>query len=405
MRGATAWRWRVPSSVCFNSRAPCGARLPTRPVRKRTPSFNSRAPCGARHRGREGQGVGTCFNSRAPCGARLPRCPQSHCQSQFQFTRPVRGATRRNRRGCHGLPVSIHAPRAGRDSAGVAAPGSHSLVSIHAPRAGRDIRRLAPMCGRSVSIHAPRAGRDESTGAFTLPAKSFNSRAPCGARLQPVCGVCRIDSFNSRAPCGARLPPGWGRQAQRCFNSRAPCGARQECFARPALPMIVSIHAPRAGRDVFQFLCRHQFACFNSRAPCGARLQAIEHLTPCTCFNSRAPCGARRPRAWFPSVSSCFNSRAPCGARRECGLRSLRLRSFNSRAPCGARRPRSPPPPTRSCSFNSRAPCGARRYLSSSSFSWVVSIHAPRAGRDMLEKVMDESLVVSIHAPRAGRDQ
>ena len=38
-------------------------------------------------------------------------------------------------------------------------------------------------------------------------------------------------------------------------------------------------------------------------------------------------------------------------------------------------------------------------------YSWAVSIHAPRAGRDLdAFKLDDMDLGVSIHAPRAGRD-
>ena len=56
------------------------------------------------------------FNPRAPCGARLAVNKVEVNGETFQSTRPVRGAT------AHGLltdanaNISIHAPRAGRDS-------------------------------------------------------------------------------------------------------------------------------------------------------------------------------------------------------------------------------------------------------------------------------------------------
>ena len=77
----------------------------------------------------------------------------------FQSTRPVRGATGRGRRDGRRDAISIHAPRAGRDS--LHTSGSvHLYISIHAPRAGRDGNSTSPEPGELISIHAPRAGRD-----------------------------------------------------------------------------------------------------------------------------------------------------------------------------------------------------------------------------------------------------
>ena len=100
-----------------------------------------------------------------------------------------------------------------------------------------------------VSIHAPRAGRDSRQClSQTLP-RCFNPRAPCGARhiipgpepfrvlfqstrpvrgatMTPVSLTTHLMSFNPRAPCGAR--PTREREAAEMtgFNPRAPCGAR-----------------------------------------------------------------------------------------------------------------------------------------------------------------------------------
>ena len=77
------------------------------------------------------------FNPRAPCGARQTGKKEGTTPKKFQSTRPVRGATR---------------------------PGFPRYVR------------------HQISIHAPRAGRD-SRPAWTCPASTnFNPRAPCGAR-------------------------------------------------------------------------------------------------------------------------------------------------------------------------------------------------------------------------------
>ena len=56
--------------------------------------------------------------------------------------------------------------------------------------------------------------------------------------------------------------------------------------------------------------------------------------------------------------------------------------------------------------FNPRAPCGARRYFKESKGGLKeISIHAPLAGRDLFQIVLDDIWVsISIHAPLAGRD-
>ena len=125
-------------SRSFNPRAPCGARrriayelMPywmfqsTRPVRGAT---KGKAPAGGTqgvsiHAPRAGRDCGSyqilpqdlCFNPRAPCGARHMVPDQDLSIGLFQSTRPVRGATYLIRRSCCCVPVSIHAPRAGRD--------------------------------------------------------------------------------------------------------------------------------------------------------------------------------------------------------------------------------------------------------------------------------------------------
>ena len=154
--------WRSENGFCngFNPRAPCGARLVL---------------------------VGECrsccrFNPRAPCGARLPALNSSDLEKVFQSTRPVRGAT---------------------------------LGEVVLPRKSR------------VSIHAPRAGRDTVFIRTTRTDRSFNPRAPCGARHDGWVPINEDTEFQSTRPVRGAT----GRHS--APEQRAP----------------VSIHAPRAGRD------------------------------------------------------------------------------------------------------------------------------------------------------------
>ena len=79
---------------------------------------------------------------------------------RFQPTRPLRGATVRQRPHPQARnDVSTHAPLAGRDG-GDHPSDSPGRVSTHAPLAGRDPIAPAEVEKLVVSTHAPLAGRD-----------------------------------------------------------------------------------------------------------------------------------------------------------------------------------------------------------------------------------------------------
>ena len=78
--------------------------------------FNPRAPCGARRRAVIASVQSRYFNPRAPCGARQDEMREGFVPAEFQSTRPVRGATVKAARLAARAKISIHAPRAGRDS-------------------------------------------------------------------------------------------------------------------------------------------------------------------------------------------------------------------------------------------------------------------------------------------------
>ena len=78
-----------------------------------------------------------------------------------------------------------------------------------------------------VSIHVPLAEHDSIGKAWKAAEKSFNSRAPRGARR--VIWRHPLDFV--------------------CFNSRAPRGARPPAFVIVPLNTCVSIHVPLAEHD------------------------------------------------------------------------------------------------------------------------------------------------------------
>ena len=141
--------------------------------------FNPRAPCGARLTTEKGDTIYGSFNPRAPCGARRDLALVFWSERRFQSTRPVWGATprQRPRRPCRS--VSIHAPRVGRD------------FVVIVVRILTDIR--------------------------------FNPRAPCGARRRArLPPGSAIGCFNPRAPCGARLQARLAALEAKMFQSTRP---------------------------------------------------------------------------------------------------------------------------------------------------------------------------------------
>ncbi len=287
----------------------------------------------------------------------------------FQSTRPARGATKDNRLPSRPRQVSIHAPRAGRDSMIFALKVPSGGFNPRAPRGARhgcgsscsggiQFQSTRPARGATiggrfgrrrywVSIHAPRAGRDSPYWDKPRKVKGFNPRAPRGARrARHVHPAPSAPCFNPRAPRGARQKHRPAILSAEKFQSTRPargatCGSGVGTRHLP-----VSIHAPRAGRDECRELPEQQQQRFQSTRPArGATTTA-------------GVCGA----AFGVSIH------APRAGRDRRRLPKM----------AGERR------------FNPRAPRGARHALTL--FIWWlrnVSIHAPRAGRDNRGEVSD----------------
>ena len=123
-------------------------------------------------------------------------------------------------------PISIHAPRVGRDCTLAAATGRPPYFNPRAPCGARRLPAERISCAGRISIHAPRVGRDWQIPHTARASAHFNPRAPCGARPDGRNQLRQRVDFNPRAPCGARR---FSSSFVRCphnFNPRAPCGAR-----------------------------------------------------------------------------------------------------------------------------------------------------------------------------------
>ena len=164
-----------------------------------------------------------------------------------------------------------------------------------------------------ISIHAPRAGRDPPTAQPLKRTLYFNPRAPCGARRaeRNVSDGCQ--HFNPRAPCGARRSRQFQETPRWHFNPRAPCGARRDRRHRRHADDHISIHAPRAGRDLEQTRSSGCYAHhFNPRAPCGARPPPCQQPAALLIFQSTRPVrGATTVFLHWSSKNTKFQSTRP----------------------------------------------------------------------------------------------
>ena len=173
--------------------------------------------------------------------------------------------------------------------------------------------------------------------------------------------IIRGGTFQSTRPVwGATIDAGIEILMSLVFQSTRPVwGATKEPFTVSSRG-IISIHAPRVGRDGYQRPMPRHRGHFNPRAPCGARRIPSPCKNSQRNFNPRAPCGARRRRHHQRQREDQFQSTRPVwGATRvndgwEC------LHNISIHAPrVGRDRPYRP---WRSICrhFNPRAPCGAR---------------------------------------------
>ena len=184
VRGATKCPWYTPTASQVSIHAPRAGRDNARSELSKPRAVSIHAPRAGRDtalppanrifrrfqstrpvRGATWLSFSSCFgqsgfNPRAPCGARPFSIRLNSISALFQSTRPVRGAT-----------LSLGEQRA------------DLLFQSTRPVRGATTADRGSHESREVSIHAPRAGRDSNSQIPPSAFQGFNPRAPCGARL------------------------------------------------------------------------------------------------------------------------------------------------------------------------------------------------------------------------------
>ena len=347
--------------------------------------------------------------------------------ARFQSTRPVRGATRDQEASPPSGGFNPRAPCGAR----------HRLPSGERQNGG-------------VSIHAPRAGRDSMHELSPSSVKGFNPRAPCGARPSiPFFSAASLAFQSTRPVRGATSSVFIVSAKYPSFNPRAPCGARRDLPIAAPFDNLVSIHAPHAGRDGLQAHSLVASSMFQSTRPMrGATLQlrpphhhsrvsihaphaGRDRQSPIAAdgrqVSIHAPHAGRDQRGMEESVIDItFQSTRPMRGATQYLEQQKLTKEFQSTRPMrGATtllegfkdnqgfqstRPMRGATTNLTVSvpsmwFQSTRPMrGATPYVRRDRILHRVSIHAPHAGRDLVSFLPEPLHKVSIHAPHAGRD-
>ena len=170
-------------------------------------------------------------------------------------------------------------------------------------------------------------------------------------------------NFNPRAPCGARLGGGIRITFSALnFNPRAPCGARLQTMTMTACRLIISTHAPLAGRDVGQTYRIALSTIFQPTRPLRGATFMVGDVFSSMIFQPTRPLrGATNGRVILEKKGEEFQ----------------------------------PTRPLRGATLDAR-----RCYL-----VYLISTHAPLAGRDQSRlSAKPPRSKISTHAPLAGRD-
>ena len=144
-------------------------------------------------------------------------------------------------------------------------------------------------------------GRDLIGFLFQIVLLDFNPRAPHGARRQYHMCQFSTAGFQSTRPAWGATRHALRRVGQRQdFNPRAPHGARRPLNDSGHYEVLISIHAPRMGRDPKRVPANSMEAGFQSTRPAwGATSVALQNNTVRKIFQSTRP-------AWGATDTFCF---------------------------------------------------------------------------------------------------
>ena len=232
----------------------------------------------------------------------------------------------------------------------------------HAPGGARHPNRLSIQLRWRVSIRTPRAGRDCSGSEKPSTIVLFLSARPG----RGATGISRLAAIHKT-----------------CFYPHAPGGARPVSTSRcRRLPMFLSARPGRGATLTVTLTDAPSTLFLSARPGRGATTSGVSVSNGTGGFYPHAPGGARLGSNYVARVAKEFLSALP-------GRGATWLHYHNSyTAIVSIRTPRA----------------GRDAVLLFVDVAGVVSIRTPRAGRDSPSPLVERSASVSIRTPRAGRD-
>ena len=190
---------------------------------------------------------------------------------------------------------------------------------------------------KGISIHAPLAGRDSCRGRRSKAAELFQSTRPLrGATDTLEAYGCHERHFNPRAPCGARHKRDVIRSIRPKISIHAPLAGRDLFgYADYSTPIIFQSTRPLRGATPTPSKRRRLVGHFNPRAPCGARPCSLSHASHALVISIHAPLAGRdKKNNWLTLCQLVFQSTRPLrGATCEERLSSNALEGFQSTRP------------------------------------------------------------------------
>ena len=171
------------------------------------------------------------------------------------------------------------------------------------------------------------------------------------------------------------------------------------------LNRVISIHAPRVGRDGNSLLRRSSFRYFNPRAPCGARHYLFKGIAVGCKFQSTRPVWGATTYQDLTALGDNISIHAPRVGRDPALLPSEGFTWISIHAPRVGRDSITTARKYHSINFNPRAPCGARQHQTHKKYTKdKFQSTRPVWGATIATTTISTMFKISIHAPRVGRD-
>ena len=151
-------------------------------------------------------------------------------------------------------------------------PGvTQNRISIHAPHAGSDWAGIGIYFGLAISIHAPHAGSDGQKMVILPHATDFNPRSPCGERLGRPRFLVQVAIFQSTLPMRGATGLNPHPRSPLKFQSTLPMRGATSDSSSGAVSQQFQSTLPMRGATLKVISVSPVAFNFNPRSPCGER--------------------------------------------------------------------------------------------------------------------------------------